>query len=146
MSGQAVALTPELITGGTAIVVGLITGWFARSAGVRQAEATRESARKTLDEQRALRVLDSRRQTYARLIETAETVVQARMRGEDGEHHRTALRGALSVVELEGPDDVAAAARDLVAHLGTEGFSSLEDIERARRTFIDTARTALARL
>lgn len=157
MSGQAIGLTTALITGCTAIVVGLITGWFARSAGVRQADATRESGarqadallatvRSTLEEQRSARVLDLRRETYARLIEAAENVIQARMRGEDRADDRTTLRRAFSVVVLEGPDDVVPVARELVDCLGGEGFPSIEDIERAKQDFIDSARSAIARV
>jgi hypothetical protein len=133
----------------------LLTGLLARGAGVRQADAVREAGgrqadallatvQSTHEEQRAVRVLDFRRQAYARFIEAVETVMQARIRGEDRGDDHAALRPSFAAVLMEGPADVAAAARELVDCLGAEGFSSSEDIERTSQNFIDVARSAIA--
>ncbi|MCT2590801.1 hypothetical protein LHJ74_12910 [Streptomyces sp. N2-109] len=142
-----------LISAGSALAGGLVTGWFARSAGVRQADAARhagdrqadallETVRRTFEEQRTVRLLDLRRQTYLRFLEAAEVVLLARRSSGAGQSgDGPALQRALGAVMLEGPSEVAGAAQELDRCLRTGGRP--DDLEDARRNFITTARGTL---
>ncbi|GGZ89977.1 hypothetical protein ACFOOM_08635 [Streptomyces echinoruber] len=143
-----------LLAAGSALLGSVVTGWFTRGAGHRQAEAARhagdrqadallETVRLTLEEQRASRVHEARRQTYARFLEAVEAVLLARRTGEGQPTDRSALQRAFGTVLLEGPDDVARIARELMNLLG--GSRSLDDLERERRSFIEAAQRALGR-
>jgi hypothetical protein len=128
----------------------VITGWYTRGAGQRQAEAARHAGdrqadamvatvRMTLVEQRAARELDQRRQTYLRFVELSSAMTQDRSTNES---RFAELRRAYSAVELEGPDTVIAAARDFVdTRLNRP---SAELLEQARQAFLRSARRALA--
>ncbi|MFE7566840.1 hypothetical protein ACFU76_07730 [Streptomyces sp. NPDC057539] len=142
-----------LIAAGSALVGSLITGWFTRTAGGRQAEAARhagdrqadavlDTVRATLEEQRAVRVLDLRRQTYVRFLESAEVVSLSWRTGHDQPGDRPALQRAFVAVLLEGPEDVSRAARRLVDCL--RDASSPDDLDHARSEFIDAARGTLS--
>lgn len=148
MSAWGVAL----ITAGSTLAGGVITGWFAHSAGRRQATAARhagdrqadavlETVRMTLQEQRAVRILDQRRQTYVQFLEAAETVILSRRTGDGTESDRAALQRALGAVVLEGTENVGQAARELVDVL--KSSRSLDDLQTARSAFIDAAQHAL---
>jgi hypothetical protein len=142
-----------LIAAGSAIAGSVVTGWFAYRAGNRQAEAARHAGdrqadavlhtvRMTLEEQRAVRLLDLRRQTYVQFLEAAEVVILAHRTGEGlSAGDRAALQRASGAVALEGPHEVAQAARDLVNRLRTS--PSADELGYARRSFIDAAHTAL---
>ncbi|RBM12659.1 hypothetical protein [Streptomyces sp. PT12] len=141
-----------LIAAGSALAGSLVTGWFSRAAGSRQAEAARhagdrqadallETVRMTLGEQRDARVQDVRRQTYVRFLEAAEGAILARRTGEGQASARAALHQALAAVDLEGPDAVAAAARGFVS--GLRADEAPGDLGRARETFAEAARAAL---
>ncbi|MEU0742218.1 hypothetical protein [Streptomyces sp. NPDC006134] len=141
-----------VLAAGSALLGSLVTGWFTRGAGHRQAEAARhagdrqadallETVRMTLEEQRAARLHEARRQTYARFLEAAEEALLARRTGEGQSTTRSALQRALGAVLLEGPEGVARSARDLVGLLA--GSRSLDDLERARRDFVESAQEAL---
>lgn len=142
-----------LIAACSALAGSLVTGWFARSAGSRQAAAARhagdrqadallDTVRMSLVEQRAVRVLDQRRQTYARFLDAAETVRLTRMTGEGHADDRPALQRAYGAVLLEGPDETARAAGDLLDCLRGSARTP-DEVERARLAFIDAARNAL---
>ncbi|MGW2509785.1 hypothetical protein ACWC0A_10200 [Streptomyces scopuliridis] len=142
-----------LIAAGSALVGSLITGWFTRTASGRQAEAARhagnrqadavlDTVRATLEEQRAVRVLDLRRQTYVGFLECAEVVGLSRRTGHDQPGDRPALQRAFVAVLLEGPEDVSRAAQRLVDCL--RGSPSPDDLDHARSEFIDAARGALS--
>ncbi|OEV09140.1 hypothetical protein [Streptomyces nanshensis] len=142
-----------LVTACSTLAGGVITGWFARSAGHRQATAARhagdrqadallETVRMTLQEQRTVRVLDQRRQTYVQFLEAAEAVILSRRTGDRAGPDRPALQRALGTVVLEGPDAVGQAARELVDAL--KGSRSLDDLQTARSAFVTAAREALA--
>jgi hypothetical protein len=142
-----------LVAAGSAVAGSVVTGWFTRSAGNRQADAARhagdrqadallDTVRMTLEEQRAARVLDVRRQTYVQFLHAAETVSATRRTGEGQAADRPALQRALGAVLLEGPTEVAQAAQELDACLA--GNRSLDALDRARRDFVDAARDALA--
>ncbi|MFE4533690.1 hypothetical protein ACFRKB_01305 [Streptomyces scopuliridis] len=142
-----------LIAAGSALVGSLITGWFTRTAGGRQAEAARhagdrqadavlDTVRATLEEQRAVRVLDLRRQTYVRFLECAEVVSLSRRTGHGQPGDGPALQRAFVAVLLEGPEEVSGAARRLVDSL--RGSPSPDDLDQARSEFIDAARGTLS--
>ncbi|AXK34952.1 hypothetical protein DVA86_22210 [Streptomyces armeniacus] len=143
-----------LVAACSAVAGSLVTGWFTRSAGSRQAAAARhagdrqadallDTVRMTLEEQRAVRTLDQRRQTYVRFLDAAETAILTRTTGEGHADDRAALQRAYGAVLLEGPDDAAGAARDLLGCLRGTATASLDDLERARLAFVAAARTAL---
>jgi hypothetical protein len=142
-----------LISAGSALAGGLVTGWFARSAGVKQAEAARhagdrqadallDTVRMTFEEQRAVRVLDLRRQTYLRFLEAAEVVILTqRSSGAGQASDGPALQRALGAVLLEGPGEVSRTAQELAHCL--RGNRQLDDLEGVRLNFIAAARDAL---
>lgn len=142
-----------LITAGSALAGGVITGWFtrgaahrqataARHAGDRQADALLETVRTTLQEQRAVRLLDQRRQTYVQFLEAAEAVILSRRTGDRAAaSDRPALQRALGIVQLEGPEPVAQAARELTDAL--KGKGSLDELQSARSAFLTAAQDAL---
>jgi hypothetical protein len=141
-----------LITAGSALAGGVITGWFtrgaahrqataARHAGDRQADALLETVRMTLQEQRAVRLLDQRRQTYVQFLEAAEAVILSRRTGDRAASDRPALQRALGIVQLEGPESVAQAARELTDAL--KGKGSLDALQTARSAFLTAAQDAV---
>lgn len=153
-----------LIAAGSAILGSIVTGWFTRGAGKRQAtaaiqagerqaEALLSTVQETLEEQRRTRVGDARRQAYLQFVSAVDgyavviglPLVQ---RGANGvEKAQGALQTALSLVELEGPPEVFEAAEQLledllainVAHIGT----SVSQADSARTMFMVSARHAL---
>ena len=144
-----------LIAAGSALAGSIITGWFTRIAGGRQAEAARhagdrqadallDTVRITLQEQRAVRVLDLRRQTYLKFLEAAEIAITTRRTGGGTGDDRLALQRAFGAVALEGPTEVAQAARELIDGLGRERDYSIDDLERARLNFVGSAQDALS--
>ncbi|MEW5354882.1 hypothetical protein [Streptomyces sp. 16-176A] len=156
-----------LIAAGAAIAGSVVTGWYSRSAGIRQADAARhagdrqaeallESVRMTVRgeaEQRALavrrvrgeaeqRALAVRRQVYAGFLGAAEARVLAERTGRGGEQgDAVLLQRALGEVVLEGPSDVAAAAARLVDAL--RRHEPPDDLNRAKLAFVTEARRAL---
>ncbi|MET4922517.1 hypothetical protein P3L51_09180 [Streptomyces sp. PSRA5] len=141
-----------LIAAGSALAGSLVTGWFARSAGMRQAEAAQHAGdrqadallhtvRLTLQEQRAVRLLDLRRQTYVAFLEAAEAATLTSRTGIGPGSDGAALQRAFGAVALEGPADVARAAREVADRLRRD--DSPDDIERAKQTFISAAQAAL---
>jgi len=146
-----------LIAAGSALAGSLVTGWFTRTAGVRQAEAARhagdrqadallDTVREQLADQRAVRTGDLRRETYVRFLDAAETALLAMRTGDGAPGDRAALQRALGAVELQGPEEVAGRARELVERLYSGGYAdySPDELERTRREFRDAARAALA--
>ncbi|MER6563385.1 hypothetical protein ABT300_37785 [Streptomyces sp. NPDC001027] len=142
-----------VLAAGSALLGSLVTGWFTRGAGERQAEAARhagnrqadallETVRMTLEEQRAARLHEARRQTYARYVEAAEAAFFARRTGEGQPGEGPGLQRALGAVLLEGPDEVGRAASRFADLMG-KSSSSLDDLERARRDFTEAAQQAL---
>jgi hypothetical protein len=149
MSEWAIAL----IAAGAAIGGSAVTGWYTRGAGIKQAEAARhagdrqadallDTVRMTLHEQAAVRVLDLRRQTYVRFLESAEVAIVANRTGIGSpQTDAAALQRALVGVTLEGPAEVARAAREVLDRLRRHGPP--DDLERAKADFISAAQTAL---
>lgn len=140
-----------LVAAGSALAGGGITGWFARSAGVKQAEAARhagerqadallETVRATHEEHRVVRVLDIRRQTYLRFLESAETVILSQRTGTGSADDLPALQRAFAAVQLEGPGEVSRTAAELIA--GLRRNDRPDDVERAKTNLIEAARAA----
>ncbi|MBO0819496.1 MAG: hypothetical protein J2P26_01450 [Nocardiopsaceae bacterium] len=132
-----------LISALSAVVGGGLTGWFTRAAGVRQADAALETARMTLQRQRAERVRDARWRVYLDFIAAADAVITAG-RGEGSKEARAGLRRAFGAVQLEGQTEPARTAGYLLDCLRGAAGQSLDDRDRARQEFIDAARDALA--
>lgn len=144
-----------LIAAGSALAGSLVTGWFSRSAGIRQAEAARhagdrqadaalDTVRLTLLEQRAVRVLDLRRQTYVAFLEAAEVAMLAGRTGIGvGGGDSSALQRAFGAVTLEGPAEVARAAGLVVE--GLRRSRSQDHVESAKSDFVSAAQSALDR-
>ncbi|MFC8077174.1 hypothetical protein ACFUN8_16790 [Streptomyces sp. NPDC057307] len=141
-----------LIAAGSALAGSLVTGWFARSAGMRQAEAAQHAGdrqadallhtvRLTLQEQRAVRLLDLRRHTYVAFLQAAEAVALTSRTGIGPGGDGAALQRALGAVALEGPAEVARAAGEVVDRLRRD--DSPDDVERAKLTFVSAAQAAL---
>ncbi|WP_042395884.1 hypothetical protein [Streptacidiphilus carbonis] len=142
-----------LMTACAALAGSLVTGWYTRAAGGRQADAARhagnrqadavlETVRMTLQDQRSVRELDLRRGAYAEFLAAAEVLVLTRRTRVGDPADLPALRRAFSAVLLEGPADAARTARELVDLLGT-GHGSLDTIEQRREAFVAAAQQAL---
>ena len=142
-----------LIAAGAALAGSLVTGWFARAAGGRQADAARHAGdrqadaalatvRMTLADQRSIRLLDLRRGAYAEFLAAAEVLVLTRRTRVGDSGDLPALRRAFAAVLLEGPEAVSAPARGFVDLLSA-GRGSLDDLDRERQGFITAAREAL---
>ena len=141
-----------LIAAGAAIAGSVATGWYTRNAGIRQAEAARlagerqadallETVRMTLQEQATVRVLDLRRQTYARFLEAAEERILSQRTGRGRGDDETLLERALSTVLLEGPAEVAAAAQHLADRLRARERNDV--LVEAKQAFLSAARAAM---
>ncbi|WP_405610643.1 hypothetical protein OG292_07580 [Streptomyces sp. NBC_01511] len=141
-----------LIAAGAALTGSLVTGWYTRSTGIRQAEAARHAGdrqadallhtvRLTLGEQRSVRVLDLRRQTYVDFIAAAEVVMLTGRTGIGAADDGPALQRAFGAVALEGPDTVTRAAGELVDGLRLN--RTMDELEGAKRDFVASARSAL---
>ncbi|MFF9312339.1 hypothetical protein ACF1BS_15655 [Streptomyces sp. NPDC014748] len=142
-----------LIAAGAAIAGSVVTGWYSRSAGIRQADAARhagdrqaeallESVRMTVRGEAEQRALAVRRQVYAAFLGAAEARVLAERTGRGGEQgDAVLLQRALGEVVLEGPSDVAAAAARLVDAL--RRHEPPDDLNRAKLAFVTEARRAL---
>ncbi|MGW0683796.1 hypothetical protein ACWD2L_10595 [Streptomyces sp. NPDC002754] len=141
-----------LIAAGSAIAGSVVTGWYGRSAGIRQAEAARHSGdrqadalltsvRMTLgaDEQRAAR--EARRATYAEFLAAAESGIVAERTGLGTAEDEPRLYRASSAVALEGPSPVAEAAVAVVEAL--RRHDTQDDLRRAKDAFIAAAREDL---
>ncbi|MEU1599388.1 hypothetical protein ABZ468_42945 [Streptomyces sp. NPDC005708] len=145
-----------LIAAGSALAGSALTGWFTVAAGRRQAEAARhagdrqadavlDTVRATLDEQRAVQILDARRKAYADFLEAVEARVNG-VNAWNGETDRAAIRRTLGVIQLEGPDDVYEWAFGLgQAAMRHRSGDELGDLDVARARFLVVAQRALSR-
>ncbi|MFE0726044.1 MULTISPECIES: hypothetical protein [Streptomyces] len=160
-----------LIAAGAALAGSALTGWFTIAAGRRQAAAARyagdEQARavidtvnRTLDEQRAARVEEARRQVYTQFLMAFNETLNLLKPSNPQSARRSGLEkvhALYSLVDLEGPEDVRAAAsavrealldvaellddyhRDSAAAYDWE----LERCAAARRVFLSTTHAVL---
>ncbi|MFJ8491278.1 hypothetical protein ACIRBZ_23435 [Streptomyces sp. NPDC094038] len=140
-----------LIAAGAAIAGGIVTGWYTRSAGIRQAAAARHagdrqadallaSVRMTLQGEAAQRALALRRQVYAEFLGAAEARILAERSGRGRADDEVLLQRALGGVVLEGPIEVAAAAGRLVDCL--RRHEAPDDLHRAKLAFVEEAQRA----
>ena len=141
-----------MIAACSAVAGSIVTGWYgriaageqaraARHAGDRQADAMLETVRLTLREQASEHTLEVRRQAYARFLDAAETALAEERGGHGQPGARAALQRALALVDLEGPDDVGAAAGEFAELLRRHAQPA--EVGRAKSAFIATARAAL---
>ncbi|WPB94399.1 hypothetical protein [Streptomyces malaysiensis] len=137
-----------LIAAGSAIAGSVVTGWYTRSAGIRQAAAARhagdrqadallESVRMTLRAESGHREFALRRQTYAEFLEAAEARILTERNGRGQADDDVLLQRALSGVLLEGPPDAATAAQHLVDCL--RRHERPDELKRAKLAFISVA-------
>jgi uncharacterized protein (DUF2267 family) len=138
MSEWAVAL----IAAGAALAGSVVTGWYSRAAGIRQADAVLAAARATLAGEAALRARALRRQTYAEFLAAAGDRVLAERTGRGPAGDEAALHRAAGAVDLEGPAAVSDAARAVVGAL--RRHASPDELRAAERDFTEAARAALA--
>ncbi|GHG15468.1 hypothetical protein GCM10018777_31520 [Streptomyces albogriseolus] len=91
-----------VIAAGSAVAGAVAGGWFARSAGLHQAAATRDTVQATLDEQRQARTEERRRRVYSNFLALAHD-----MSSNWGDASAYAsLQKAAAEVTIEGPNPV----------------------------------------
>ncbi|MGA4838745.1 hypothetical protein [Streptomyces sp. G45] len=141
-----------LIAAGSAVVGSVVTGWFTRSTGVRQAEAARHagdrqadallaSVRLTLRGASEERALTLRRQVYAEFLGAAEARILTERTGRAQGDEAALLQRAHGGVVLEGPADVVAAAGRLLD--GLRRHEPPDALDRAKLAFVEAAQRAL---
>ncbi|GAU68774.1 putative hypothetical protein [Streptomyces sp. NBRC 110611] len=141
-----------LIAAGSAIAGSVVTGWYSRSSGIRQAEAARhagdrqadalvESVRLTIRAEARQRSLALRRQTYAEFLGAAEAGILTERTGRGASGDQAGLQRALGGVVLEGSPEVAAAAHHLVDCL--RRHEAPDDLHRAKLAFVSAAQECL---
>lgn len=137
-----------LIAACSAIAGSVVTGWYARSAGIRQAAAARhagdrqaeallESVRMTLHAESGHREFTVRRQAYAEFLGAAEARILAERTGRGQAEDDVLLQRALGGVLLEGPAEAAAAAQHLVDCL--RRHERPDELKRAKLDFVSVA-------
>ncbi|CAL9499313.1 hypothetical protein SUDANB145_03384 [Streptomyces sp. enrichment culture] len=137
-----------LIAAGSAIAGSVVTGWYSRSAGLRQAAAARhagdrqadallESVRMTLRAESGHRESALRRQTYAEFLGAAEARIVAERNGRGQADEDVLLQRALGGVLLEGPPEAADAAQRLVEAL--RRHERPDEVKRAKLAFVAVA-------
>ncbi|TXS50155.1 hypothetical protein [Streptomyces sp. t39] len=154
-------LMAAVIGGGAAVIGGMVTGWFSRdaghrqaaaaeAAGTRQAEALIATVQATLDEQRRVRRLDERRRAYTAFLDATKLPDGT---AESCREKYAAMDAALSWLHLEGPLEVVQAAgaymgryeAELITGVGQA--TSAEELEQLlwdrERLFLREAQRAL---
>ncbi|WP_240656797.1 hypothetical protein, partial [Streptomyces sp. V2] len=107
-----------LIAAGSAVAGSIVTGWYARGAGIRQAEAARhagdrqadallESVRITIRADAEQRARAERRRVYAEFLAAAEARILTERTGRGGPEDEAQFQRALGLTVLEGPPPVA---------------------------------------
>ncbi|WP_329276961.1 hypothetical protein [Streptomyces sp. NBC_01451] len=111
-----------LIAAGAAVAGGVVTGWFTRSAGLRQATAAQHAGDRqadallhtvqaTLDEQKRARIDERRRQVYGNFLEFTERVAWLNNLELQVEPSMSRVMASLT---LEGPASVEDPARQML--------------------------------
>lgn len=144
-----------LIAAGSALAGSALTGWFtilagrrqaaaAQYAGDKQAEAVLLTVQQTLDEQRVARAEDARRAAYAGFLASAEQKASERGFGIFARRSEAVMEldTALSLVKLEGPDEVYSKAHGAHFSLNAQNFT-MGSYEAKRNEFIAAAQAAL---
>ncbi|MEK8170634.1 hypothetical protein NKH77_16735 [Streptomyces sp. M19] len=136
-----------LIAAGSAIAGSVVTGWYTRSAGIRQAaarhagdrqaDAVLESVGMTLRAESDHREFTRRRQTYAEFLGAAEARILTERTGRGQADDDVRLQRALGGVLLEGPPEAAAAAQHLVDCL--RRHERPDELGRAKLAFVSVA-------
>ncbi|GAQ58246.1 hypothetical protein [Streptomyces acidiscabies] len=140
-----------LIAAGSAVAGSIVTGWYARGAGIRQAEAARhagdrqaeallESVRITVRADAEQRARAERRRVYAEFLAAAEARILTERTGRGGAEDEAVFQRALGLILLEGPAPVAEAARGIAGAL--RGHVSPDELEGVKSVFIGVARGA----
>ncbi|MFB6548694.1 hypothetical protein [Streptomyces sp. NPDC056405] len=141
-----------LIAAGSAVAGAAVGGWFARSAGIRQAEAARHAGDRqadamlhtvqaTLDEQRKARTEERRRRTYSNFLALAHD-----MSADWGNADLfRELQKAAAEVTIEGPDHVVRAAYEYMRCVRewAEGSVRTDAVSTAHSEFIVVVRQEL---
>ncbi|WP_331728789.1 hypothetical protein OG693_39415 (plasmid) [Streptomyces sp. NBC_01259] len=141
------------IGAGSAVFGGVVTGWFTRSAGHRQADAAAHAGNRqadaliatvqvTLDEQRDARALDRRREAYAQFLDAMQSLhLGASSEPADllGASH------ARNLVILEGPPSVTDAAHKYFYAVAAELRSGDDEgaADATYKAFMQAATAAL---
>ncbi|MFE1024974.1 hypothetical protein ACFW5I_10465 [Streptomyces sp. NPDC058818] len=141
-----------VIAAGSAVSGAAVGGWFARSAGLRQAEAAKHAGDRqadallrtvesTLDEQRRARIEDWRRQAYVELVRLAQDVSRDR----ENRETNMELQKALSLVVIEGPSEVTLTAIAYVRAVRQWRESPVdpEPVSEAYTDYLNAVREAL---
>ncbi|MFE6486978.1 hypothetical protein ACFVGN_29140 [Streptomyces sp. NPDC057757] len=141
-----------MIAAGSALAGGAVTGWFTRSAGLRQAEAAKHAGDRQADallhtvqdtmvEQRRARVEDRRRQVYVEFLMAAQDLALDRENAELNRH----LQKSLAQVHIEGPAPVTVAALAYASRLDgwRRGTMDPEGVAEIHTVYINAVRTAL---
>ncbi|MET8981764.1 hypothetical protein ABZX85_39850 [Streptomyces sp. NPDC004539] len=141
-----------LIAAGSAVAGSIVTGWYARGAGIRQAEAARhagerqadallESVRITVRAEAGQRALAERRRVYAEFLAAVETRVLTERSGVGDPGDPAHFQRTLGAVLLEGPPEVVAAAEAISAAL--RRHASPDELQGVKERFVEVAREAL---
>ncbi|WML79164.1 hypothetical protein [Streptomyces sp. VNUA74] len=139
-----------VIAAGSAVAGAAVGGWFARSAGIRQAEAAKHAGDRqadaalhimqaTLDDQRRTRVEERRRQTYLAFLKAADDLTG----DANNDELQLALSEQVTRIAIEGPHDVfmkASAFQNAVFALGSRGYAPMGS---ARLAYIQAVRGVL---
>ncbi|MFD5651012.1 hypothetical protein [Streptomyces sp. NPDC127039] len=144
-----------LLAAGAAIVGSVVTGWYARGAGLRQAQAARdaadrqaeallESVRITLRGADGQRAIALRRQVYAEFLCAVEARLLAERGGRGTGDEELVMQRAYAGVALEGPAEVAVAAKGFIDSMLRH--EALDQLQEARTAFIVEAQRAVAGL
>lgn len=144
-----------LIAAGAAVAGSLVTGWFSRSAGIKQAQAARDSGerqadalldsvRLTVEAEARQRSLTLRRQVYADFLGAAEARILAERTGRGQPEDPARLQAAYGAVVLEGPTEAATAAQHLLD--GLRRHDTPDELAEAKHAFIAAAREGLGAL
>ncbi|GAB2784650.1 hypothetical protein [Streptomyces daliensis] len=137
-----------VIAAGSAVAGSAVTGWYTRSAGIRQAAAARhagdrqadallESVHTTLRAESVQREFALRRQTYMEFLGAAEARILTERSGRGQADDDVLLQRALGGVTLEGPPEAAAAAQHLVDCL--RRHERPDELKRAKSAFVSVA-------
>ncbi|MFJ6661871.1 hypothetical protein ACIQNG_36810 [Streptomyces sp. NPDC091377] len=140
-----------LVAAGAAIAGSVVTGWYTRSAGIRQAEAARhageqqaeallESVRMTLRGADSQRAIALRRQAYAEFLGAAEARILAERTGRGSGEEGLLLQRAYAAVVIEGPVEVAVAAGSFLENV--QRHVPLDDLNGAKLVFVTEAQRA----
>ncbi|WDM16526.1 hypothetical protein J3S85_36595 [Streptomyces lavenduligriseus] len=160
-----------LIAAGAALAGSALTGWFTIAAGRRQAAAARyagdqqaraviDTVNRTLDEQRAARVEEARRQVYTQFLMAFNEALHLLKPRNPPSARRNGLEKVNtlhSLVDLEGPENVRVAASamreallDLAELLDDYGGENtlaygweVERCDASRRHFLATTHAVL---